>query len=90
MRKVTYISDEMIVKMFSQTPNSPRIPVFHTLTKIYRPAPADRPIVAGNTRPTERISAFTDSLLQAIAESQKSYLKDTTDFVYFMERRNLR
>ena len=45
--------------------------------------------MAGNDGPTERISSFVDSLLQPIAKSQKSYLKDTTDFVNFIERRNL-
>ena len=48
-----------------------------------------RSIVAGNDRPTEGISSIVDSLLQPIAKSQKSYLKDTTDFVNFIERRNL-
>ena len=69
----------MTLKWLSQTPNPPRIPVFYTLTKIQ----------AGNIGPTERISSFVDSLLQPIAKSQKSYLKDTTDFVNFIERRNL-
>ena len=81
--------DEMTVKWLSQTPNPPRIPVFYTLTKIHKPTPVGRPIVAGNDGPTERISSFVDSLLQPIAKSQKSYLKDTTDFVNFIERRNL-
>ena len=45
--------------------------------------------MAGNDGPTERISSFVDSLLQLIAKSQKSYLKDTTDFVNFIQRRNL-
>ena len=79
----------MTVKWLSQTPNPPRIPVFYTLTKIHKPTPVGRPIVAGNDGPTERISSFVDSLLQPIAKSQKSYLKDTTDFVNFIERRNL-
>ena len=79
--------DEMTVKWLSQTPNPPRIPVFYTLTKIHKPTPVGRPIVAGNDGPTERISSFVDSLLQPIAKSQKSYLKDTTDFVNFIERR---
>ena len=81
--------DEITVKWLSQTPNPPRIPVFYTLTKIHKPTPVGRPIVAGNDGPTERISSFVDSLLQPIAKSQKSYLKDTTDFVNFIERRNL-
>ena len=45
--------------------------------------------MAGNDGPTERISSFVDSLLQPIAKSQKSYLKDTTDLVDFIGRRNL-
>ena len=75
------------VKWLSQTPNPPRIPVFYSLTKIHKPTPAGRPIMAGNDGPTERISSFADSLLQPIAKSKTSYLKDTTDFVNFIERR---
>ena len=36
--------------------------------------------------PTERISSFVDYILQPIAKAQKSYLKDTTDFINFIER----
>ena len=68
--------DEMTVEWLSQTPNPPRVPVFYTL-------------VAGNDGPTERLSAFVDSILQSIAKSQKSHLKDTTDFVNFIERTTL-
>ena len=45
--------------------------------------------MAGNDGPTERLSAFVDSILQSIAKSQKSHLKDTTDFVNFIERTTL-
>ena len=34
---------------------------------------------------TERISAFVDTLLQPISTSQASYLKDSTDFINFIE-----
>jgi len=81
--------DEMTVKWLSQVPNPPRVPVFYTLTKIHKPTPFGGPIVAGNDGPTTRISAFVDSILQSIAKSQKSYLKDTTDFVNFIERTTL-
>ena len=47
--------DEMTVKWLSQTPNPPRIPVFYSLTKIHKPTPVGRPIVAENDGPTERI-----------------------------------
>ena len=81
--------DEMTVEWLSQTPNPPRVPVFYTLTKIHKPTPVGRPIVAGNDGPTERLSAFVDSILQSIAKSQKSHLKDTSDFVNFIERTTL-
>ena len=35
--------------------------------------------------PTERISSFVDYILQPIAKAEKSYLKDTTDFINFIE-----
>ena len=81
--------DEMTVKWLSQTPNPPRVPVFYTLTKIHKPTPVGRPIISGNDGPTERISVFVDYILQPIAQSQKSYLKDTTDFINFIERATL-
>ena len=36
--------------------------------------------------PTERLSSFVDKLLQPIAQTQKSYLKDTTHFINFIEK----
>ena len=57
--------DDMTVKWLSQTPNPPRVPVFYTLTKIHKPTPVGRPIISGNDGPTERISAFVDSLLHS-------------------------
>ena len=33
----------------------------------------------------EKLSSFVDKLLQPIAQQQKSYIKDTTDFVYFIK-----
>ena len=77
--------DEMTEKWLSLTPNPPRIPVFYTLTKIHKPNPVGRPIISGCDSPTERISSFVDYLLQPIAKVQKSYLKDTTDFLNFLE-----
>ena len=34
----------------SLTPNSPRIPIFYTLTKIYKPTPVGRPIISGESK----------------------------------------
>ena len=81
--------DDMTAKWLSLTPNPPRIPVFYTLTKIHKPTPVGRPIISGCDGPTERISAFVDHLLQPIAQIQPSYLKDTTDFINFIENTRL-
>ena len=72
--------------MATLTPNPPRIPVFYTLTKIHKPNPVGRPIISGCDSPTEQISSFVDYLLQPIAKVQKSYLKDKTDFLNFIEK----
>ena len=78
--------DDMTKRWLSQTPNPPRISIFYTLTKIHKPLPVGRPIISGCEGPTERISSFADHLLQPIAQKQKSYLKDTTDFINFIEK----
>ena len=81
--------DEMTAKWLSQTPNPPRIPEFYTLTKIHKPTLVGRPIISGCDGPTERISSFVDRLIQPIAQQQESYLKDSTDFINFIERTKL-
>ena len=63
-----------------------RTPVFYTLTKSHKPTPVGRPIISVCDGPTERLSAFVDKLLQPIAKEQESYLKDSTDFINFIER----
>ena len=78
--------DKTTAKWLSLTPYPPRILVFYTLTKIHKPTPVRRPIISGCSGPTERISAFVDHLIQPIAQLQASYLKDTTDFINFIER----
>ena len=70
-------------------PNAPRIPIFYTLTKIHKLMPVGRPIISGCDGPKERISAFVDRLIQPIAQKQDSYLKDTTDFLNFIESTKL-
>ena len=39
--------------------------------------------------PTEKLSCFVDKILQPIAQQQKSYLKDTTDFINVIEETKL-
>ena len=78
--------DDKTKKWFSQMRDPPRIPIFYTLTKIHKPNPVRRPIISGCEGPTGRLSFFMDKLLQPIAQKQKSYVKDTTDFVNFIEK----
>ena len=85
MHKNNFI-DDMTRKWFSQTRNPPRTPIFYTLTKIHKPNPVRRPIILGCEGPTERLSFFVDKLLQPIAQQQRSYLKNTTDFINFIEK----
>ena len=62
---------------------------FYTLTKIHKPVLTGRPIILGCDGPTERISSFLDDILQPIAKVKKSYLKDTTQFINFIEKRKV-
>ena len=45
--------------------------------------------MSGCDGPKERISAFVDRLIQPIVQKQDSYLKDTTDFLNFIESTKL-
>ena len=83
------LSENLISERCFSTILAPRIPVFYTLTKIQKPTPVGRPIISGCDAPTERISAFVDHLIQPIAQKQASYLKDTTDFLSFIEKNKL-
>ena len=51
--------NETTKKLAFQTPNPPRIPVFYTLTKIYKPTWE----TSGVSGPTEMLSAFVPILL---------------------------
>jgi len=59
------VSKTLVLYIGLQTPNPLRVPVSYSLTKIHKPTPVGRPIVAGNDGPTERLSAFVDSILQS-------------------------
>ena len=79
----------MYTKGLVDVGSPPRIPLFYTLTKIHKPVLTGRPIISGCDGPTERISSFLDHILQPIAKVQKSYLKDTTQFINFIEERKV-
>ena len=77
--------DKITKTWLCQTPNPPRIPEFYTLTKIHKPTPVGRPMISGCDGPTEKLPIICWQILQPIAKQQKSYLKDSTDFIYFIE-----
>ena len=72
---------------FPYTRTSTNTSILHTHN--HKPTPVGRPIISGCDGPTERISAFVDHLIQPIAQKQASYLKDTTDFLNFIEKTKL-
>ena len=65
----------------------PRTPQLYLLPKIHKnksPVPG-RPIVSGNSSPTERISQLADHFLQPLVQQTQSYVRDTTDFLCKIE-----
>ena len=59
------------------------------LKKIHKNPPTARPIVSGCDGPTERISAYLDHWLQPLAKSLPSYIKDTKEFIKYIESTKL-
>jgi len=70
-----YIND-ITKKWLSQTPHPPRIPEFYTLTKVHKPALVGTPIISGCNWPTERITAFVDTLLSLFPHHKHLILKN--------------
>ena len=60
--------DELTYKWLSQTQNPLGVQQFYILKKIHKPTLVGRPIISGCGGPTERLSAFVESLLQATAK----------------------
>jgi len=81
--------DTMTKKWLLGTPNPPHIPIFYMLTKIHKPTLSGRPIISGSGSPIERIPSFLDHILQPITQAQKSFLKNTTQFIKFIEKRKV-
>ena len=62
-------------------PIEPKTPRFYLLPKIHKEGNPGRPVISSVDCHTSRISAFVDYHIQDSAQSLKSYVKDTTDFV---------
>ena len=59
------------------------------LKKIHKNPPTARPIVSGCDGPTERISAYLHHWLHPLAKSLRSYIKDTKEFIKYIESTKL-
>ena len=80
--------DTMTKKWLRQTPNPSRILV--CFLHAYKDSQTNftwKTKSRGCEGPKERISSFLDHILQPIAQAQKTYLKDTTQFINFTEKR---
>ena len=65
------------------THSNGRTAMFYMLPKIHKKLqnPSGRPIVSGNSCPTEKISQLVDFFLQPHVKQLPSYIKDTTHFL---------
>lgn len=66
-------------------PEEPRTQKFYMLRKMHKDPKKLRPIVSGCNGPTERISSFIDTLLQPAMKDTPSYIKDSKQFINFIE-----
>jgi peptide-methionine (R)-S-oxide reductase len=74
------ISQECANYLFIEKPRTPQLYLLPKIHKNKVPPPG-RPIVSGNSSPTERLSQLADLFLQPLVASTPSYVRDTTDFI---------
>jgi len=80
MVKAEEISDKCADYLYIDKPRTPQLYLLPKIHKNQKPTPG-RPIVSGNSSPTERISQLADQFLQPLVQTTPSYVKDTTDFL---------
>jgi hypothetical protein len=78
------ISDKCAKYLFIEKPRTPQLYLLPKIHKKKSPVPG-RPIVSGNSSPTERISQLADHFLQPLVQQTASYVRDTTDFLCKLE-----
>ena len=78
------ITDKVKKRLCGEKPRTPEIYFLPKIHKKQTPPPG-RPIVSANNCPTENISAFVDHFLNPMVKEQRSYIKDTTDFINKVE-----
>ena len=82
------LSSELIDFEASKLKSGCRTPQFYGLPKLhkeYDTFPPLRPICSGFSSCTSKIAQFLDAFLKPLAQSNPSYVKDTSDFVQKVE-----
>ena len=67
----------------------PRLPQLYLLPKIHKRDNPGRPIISAVGCPTEKISAFVDSIFKPLVYQLPSYIRDTTDFINKIQHVNV-
>ena len=67
------------------TYKNPRLPSLYLLLKIHKPGNPGRPIISACGGPTEKISAFVNSILKPFVYALPSHVKDTTHFLILIQ-----
>ena len=74
------ISRETFMYLTDFVPRTSRLYLLPKIHKNVQPPPG-RPVISSNGAPTERISQFVDFFLQPYVSKNRSYIKDTNDFL---------
>ena len=74
------ISRETFMYLTDFVPRTSRLYLLPKIHKNVQPPP-ERPVISSNGAPTERISQFVDFFLQPFVSKNRSYIKDTNDFL---------
>ena len=67
-------------------PKKPRTSLFYNLPKIHKPDIPGRPIVSSVNSLTENISEFLTLCIKPITPKLKSYIKDTKEKLYDIQK----
>ena len=66
-------------------PAKSRTPVFNILPKIHKVNNPGRPVVFSVNSHTKKLSAYVDEFLRPLAETLRSYIRDTSDYIKRMQ-----
>ncbi|XP_062522057.1 uncharacterized protein LOC134196852 [Corticium candelabrum] len=83
------VIDRNIHKFLLQQFNTIKTAEFYGLRKIHKTPATLRPIIAGHSSPTTRLSRVLDHYLQPIVATSKSYVRDSKQFIQIIDNTTL-